>query len=173
MSQNAFLQICALCLVSLSLTACGGVKEQLGVARHSPDEFTVVKRAPLSMPPTYSLRAPAEIGEHKGSKMTAQAKKTIFGAETTQSASSANQSGESALLSKIGTSDADPDIRKVLNKENGYLDGSDKTLAEKVLFWQEEGQDGTLVDPKEEAKRLQENQSKNLPLNTGDVKVKE
>lgn len=172
MKKTAFLQFSAMSLCVLSLSACSGVKEQLGVARHSPDEFTVVKRAPLSMPPTYNLRAPTEAGAEASTQMTQQAKETVFGTGQSQVSASA-QSGEAALLNKVGANQADPNIRNVLNKENGYLNGSDKTLAEKVLFWQGEDQDGTLVDPKEEAKRLQENRDKNLPLNTGDVKVKE
>ena len=36
---------------SLLLAACDSVKRQVGVGRHSPDEFAVVKRAPLTLPP--------------------------------------------------------------------------------------------------------------------------
>ena len=171
MKKNAFLQISAISLLTLSLSACGDVKEKLGVARHSPDEFTVVKRAPLSMPPTYNLRAPTEAGATASTQMTQQAKATVFGTEQNTSSAASAHSGEAALLRKAGASQADPDIRNVLNKENGYLDGNDKTLAEKVLFWQGEDQDGTLVDPKEEAKRLQENRDNNRRVNSGDVKV--
>lgn len=172
MSYQSVYTLVAVSLLSLTLSACGNVKEQLGIARHSPDEFTVVKRAPLSLPPTYNLRAPSEVGTHKASKMTEQAKQTVFGA-TTPDVAPANQSAENALLSRIGTKEADPNIRQVLNKENGYLDGDDKSLAERVLFWQEDGGDSTLIDAKEEAKRLQENREKNLPLNTGEVKTQE
>ena len=110
---------------------------------------------------------------HEASKTTQQAKQTVFGATSTNQPETVGQSAENALLSRIGTKEADPNIRQVLNKENGYLNGDDKTLAERVLFWQENEGAGTLVDPKEEAKRLQENRENNLPLNTGDVKVQE
>ena len=41
-------------LDSFTLTACGGVsgvRDQLGVTKDSPDEFAVVRRAPLEIPP--------------------------------------------------------------------------------------------------------------------------
>ena len=36
---------------ALTLSACAGAKEELGLTRSAPDEFAVVKRAPLEMPP--------------------------------------------------------------------------------------------------------------------------
>ena len=44
--------------LSLVLGACGGVRDTLGLAKRSPDEFTVVRKAPLSMPPDFNLRPP-------------------------------------------------------------------------------------------------------------------
>ena len=35
----------------LALSACEGVKKQLGFTKQSPDEFKVVSRAPLTLPP--------------------------------------------------------------------------------------------------------------------------
>jgi hypothetical protein len=45
----------------LLLTACGGntVKETLGIGHKPPDEFRVVSRPPLSVPPQFNLRPPA------------------------------------------------------------------------------------------------------------------
>src|SRR5688572_33350449 len=42
----------------LATGGCSGVKETLGLTKQSPDEFKVVSRAPLSMPPDYNLRPP-------------------------------------------------------------------------------------------------------------------
>lgn len=49
----------------LSLTACGGssVKETLGLGRKAPDEFKVVSRPPLSVPPQFKLRPPSSTAE--------------------------------------------------------------------------------------------------------------
>src|ERR1700736_6064630 len=42
------------------LTGCGdsSLSRTFGLVRDTPDEFTVVTRAPLSMPPDFSLRPP-------------------------------------------------------------------------------------------------------------------
>ena len=46
------------------LAACTGtVQENLGIAKRSPDEFQVVRRAPLVLPPDYNLRPPSP-GSH-------------------------------------------------------------------------------------------------------------
>ena len=43
----------------LALGGCSGtVQENLGLGKRSPDEFQVVRRAPLILPPDYSLRPP-------------------------------------------------------------------------------------------------------------------
>jgi hypothetical protein len=43
----------------LLLTACSNWKQTLGIAPTSPDEFAVESRAPLTIPPDFSLRPPA------------------------------------------------------------------------------------------------------------------
>lgn len=42
----------------LGLGGCSDPKKALGLGKRSPDEFTVVTRAPLSLPPEYALRPP-------------------------------------------------------------------------------------------------------------------
>jgi hypothetical protein len=40
-----------------ALSACGkNLQEDLGLVKKAPDEFAVVTRAPLSVPPDYTLR---------------------------------------------------------------------------------------------------------------------
>ena len=41
-----------------ALGGCSGVSESLGFAKQSPDEFAVVRNAPLTLPPDYTLRPP-------------------------------------------------------------------------------------------------------------------
>ncbi|HET6522089.1 MAG TPA: DUF3035 domain-containing protein, partial [Geminicoccaceae bacterium] len=47
-------------LLPAALAACGDrtVAERLGLGKRSPDEFAIVKRAPLVRPPDYELRPP-------------------------------------------------------------------------------------------------------------------
>ena len=43
---------------ALIVTGCDGAREAIGIGKQSPDEFAIVTRAPLSMPPDYGLRPP-------------------------------------------------------------------------------------------------------------------
>ncbi|HEY0837577.1 MAG TPA: DUF3035 domain-containing protein, partial [Azospirillum sp.] len=47
-----------LALVALTVSGCSDVRRSIGLDRASPDEFAVVSRAPLSMPPDLRLPAP-------------------------------------------------------------------------------------------------------------------
>lgn len=42
----------------LGLSGCTDPKKALGLGKRSPDEFTVVTRAPLALPPEFALRPP-------------------------------------------------------------------------------------------------------------------
>src|SRR6185437_15715995 len=46
--------------IAVLLSGCGdgSLTRQFGLTREAPDEFTVVTRAPLSMPPDFTLRPP-------------------------------------------------------------------------------------------------------------------
>lgn len=52
-------------VLGLALAACGGVKDDLGLSKEAPDEFAVVRNAPLSLPPDFNLRPPkpGEVGD--------------------------------------------------------------------------------------------------------------
>jgi hypothetical protein len=51
---------CLIGFIALSplLGGCEGIRESLGMGKHPPDEFQVVSRAPLSIPPDFNLRPP-------------------------------------------------------------------------------------------------------------------
>jgi len=44
--------------------------------------------------------------------------------------------GEQALLQKTGALNADPNIRNLLNAENGGRGEKDRSLANQLIFWQ-------------------------------------
>ena len=50
--------IAALVSLPLLVGGCSNIRETLGLSKQSPDEFKVVSRAPLSMPPDYNLKPP-------------------------------------------------------------------------------------------------------------------
>ena len=149
----------------LILAACGGdsnVRKQLGLDKEAPDEFAVVTRAPLEVPPDYTLRPPRPGADRPMEIQPAeQAKQTVFGKSSEQLITSrslnANSSGARALLEKAGADQADPNIREVLVAEDEILNKDDGPTAEKLMFWR--GGDapaGEALDPVEELQRIQD-----------------
>ena len=165
--------LCLFCAVFV-LSGCSRVQKELGLGRHSPDEFTVVKRAPLSLPPEYDLLPPDPENirsQQLKNQNTERAEATVFGTDKTSSATGKSEKPEDILLGKAGAQYADPNIRKTLDRETGYvLLEEEKKITEKILFWQKDpSAEASLVNPKEEAKRIQDSQKDGQPLNEGDV----
>lgn len=143
---------------ALLLTACGGdMKEELGLKKAPPDEFSVVTRAPLSVPPDYTLRPPRPGAERPMElSVREQAKKTVFGTNDTSEKNAVVRSGTSnAFLNQLGAANADPAIRNSLDSEMLEMDKKDQPAAEKLLFWKEKEPPGKTIDPAEEKKRLE------------------
>lgn len=164
-----------LLLSVLALGACSDVKEGLGVGRNSPDEFTVVKRAPLTLPPDYALRPPTDPNAPMPAQSaTAQAREAVLGARPAPAADGA----DGALLAKLGTGAADPDIRKKIDEENGYIALKNQPVSEKLVFWGDrdsvpssDNMPSSVVDAAAEKARIEKNKAEGKPLNAGDVPV--
>jgi Protein of unknown function (DUF3035) len=76
--------------------------------------------------------------------------------------------GTLSLLSRTGGLDADPEIRAQINRETTILAEADQSFTERLMFWSSDGVVyGTVVDPKAEAHRIQENQALGKPLTEG------
>lgn len=145
-------------VVMLSLSGCSDAKKALGWTKTPPDEFSVVSRAPLSVPPQFQLRPP-EPGAVRPQEGTAreQARGALLGSRAVEVGS--RSPGEVALLQMAGADRAMPDVRSVVNRELAALADADKTFTDRLVFWRAPEQPGTLVDPSKEAQRLQTNRA--------------
>ena len=162
----------------LAIGGCSGVKETLGLTKQSPDEFRVVSRAPLSMPPDYNLRPPTP-GAPRPQEGTPrdQAQQAVLGIAPDASppigqgeeSEAAQSSGESALLQSAGATGVDPNIRQLVDTETAEDEADSKTLADTLVFWREPEPYGTVVDPALEQKRLQENAATGEPVTAGET----
>lgn len=56
--MNKTIKISFVASLTLSVAACGGNDGQLGYNKDAPDEFNVVRRAPLIIPPEFHLLPP-------------------------------------------------------------------------------------------------------------------
>ena len=172
MKNNRFMLACALLL---ALSACSTMKRELGVGRNSPDEFMVVKRAPLSLPPDYSLRPPSDSNVSPASDASNQAKAALMGDDSGEEVAAGDSEG--ALLQEMGAQKANPDIRSVINQENGYIAVKNERLVDKLIFWKDEQEkaaedqdlDSSIVNPGLEAERLKKNEEEGRPVNEGKV----
>ncbi len=181
----------------LALTACGGssVKETLGIGARAPDEFKVVARPPLSVPPQFNLRPPStNAASPTLIPADKQAKSIITGSKITindegisnvdtavtpvdssplPSASSdkkkKNAPAESEFMKNIGVDKADPKVRDELIQQK--IEAQEKK--EESSWWGNvtnvtEKKD-TLVDAKKEAQRIKTNKEKDKPVTEGET----
>ena len=155
---------------ALALAGCSNAKESLGLNRSAPDEFMVVKHAPLSMPPDYNLVPPAPGAPRPQEQSTnVAAKKTIFGTDAPGAANTAPSNAEELLLQQAGTAQANPDIRRVVDQETAELKDRNKTVADKVLGLEGDKPSARIVNAKQESQRLQANQAEGKPVTEGET----
>lgn len=163
-----------LCLTvgALALSGCSSARRTFGLERTPPDEFAVVSRAPLSLPPEFKLQPPrpgAARPQEVGA--TQQAAATVFGGNAATRASGAASSGEADLLTRAGASAADGDIRTKIDRESTSLAVADKRWIDSLLFWQKPEPAGAIVDARKESQRLRENAAVGKPVTEGNTPV--
>lgn len=154
------------------LTACANeqsVKQQIGIGRNSPDEFTVIKRAPLSLPPDYNLRPPVP-----GAPPLAEQDTTLTAQQNILGTAVNTTSADQGFLERLGATTADPNIRATLEAENRALAEQQQSAVDRLINIANdktpEPKDA-VVDPKAERARIQTTLEEGAPINTGDVPV--
>lgn len=161
----------SLLLATLPMLGCSGAKEQLGLSKAAPDEFKVVRRAPLAMPPDYSLRPPQPGAPRPQESATVeQARQTVFGAGTGGAVAAAPTSAGEALLQRAGASQADPSIRQKVDVEAKETADQNKPVIKKIMsIGRETEPSATVVDAPKEAERLKQNATKGNPPTAGET----
>lgn len=117
-------------VASVSLGGCASVRQALGSEKTAPDEFRVVSKAPLVVPPEFNLRPPRP-GEARPMELRAdlQARTAVFGVQMGTAASE----GEKLLVARAGGTNADPRIRAVIDEETGGVSRKPSGFADKIL----------------------------------------
>lgn len=172
MDRSMTLRLLIVAGLTLAVSACGGFREQLGLTKQSPDEFRVVSRAPLTLPPDYNLRPP-EPGAPRPQVGTPaqQAERAVFANSQNpavqQQAAVPRTAGEAALLQATGAPQADPNIRLIVDRETRQINEEADYFVDRLIFWNNISPAGTVVDPVAERRRLQENAALGQPPTTG------
>lgn len=161
---------------SFAVGGCTETRKALGWEKAPPDEFRVVTRAPLTLPPDYGLRPPAP-GAARPNETSPQdsARAAVFGADRAavlaQTArAAAGSPGEQMLLTRAGADRADPAIRDQIDRESQSLAEADKTFVDRLLFWRKnEPGAGEQLNASREAQRLREASAEGRPAADGEV----
>ena len=163
-----------------ALYGCDTVKSVAGMQKQVPDEFEVVTRAPLSLPPDFGLRSPQPGAERPQDVKPRDEARTILlrnsnsGDQTKiQEAVESGRfsAGEAAILARAGAVNVDPGIRQTINSESSALADESNTVTSKLLFWQDKPQPGTVVDASKESRRIREARALGDKVNKGEVPV--
>ncbi len=155
-----------------ALAGCDSARKALTQSKAAPDEFSVYTRAPLVMPPDYGLRPPTD-GKTEEAPATAtreQARRVLLGSTAAPKvAIQAATPGTTALLAMAGAHQAEPGIRDLIDRETSAYAKEDQRFMDKLMYGDEGLGSGTVVDPLNEAKRIQEKQALGKPLTEGET----
>jgi len=129
--RNAALLI-GIAALGAGASACHSVSDAFGQNKSPPDEFRVVTKAPLVVPPEYALRPPAP-GEPRPMELQPEsaAEQALIG----EREATDRDDAEKLLVAKAGAEHADPLIRYVIDDQFGSVAHKDKSFADRVMFW--------------------------------------
>ncbi|MDP7548449.1 MAG: DUF3035 domain-containing protein [Alphaproteobacteria bacterium] len=192
-AKQRHLGLAVAAVLALGLSACDTLREQAGLTKKAPDEFTVITKAPLVMPPDFSLRPPrpgARPRQEVTPRARARAALLSAGKESRATAGRAQQAGrnviagaagkvsnvkpsgaELALLRKAGALGTDSSIRQIVNRETTVLAEKDSSFADRLLFWRKKAPFGSTVDAGKEAQRLRQAAAAGDAPNKGETPI--
>ena len=168
--MNQLLKISAKGLILgifLLSTGCDTVKSELGLDRHTPDEFAVMQRAPLEIPKDMTTLPVPQPGMDRPQDVTAkeQAKEVILGSEVDAKPSAA----ENALVSKVSGGTTDSKIREKLAAEDKDGGNDNRPVVKRIFGIGSDTAGSRVVDAEAEAKRIQDAKKAGKPITDGET----
>jgi len=155
---RATLRMFALAGVAVSLIGCDSIREAAGVVKEPPDEFAVVSKSPLVIPPDFNLRPPKPgASPTNQSSPTQSAQAALFGDDPTAAAAAlpGNFSQEErVVLANSGGANADHGIRKQLASDLKSMEATDDSFTDSLVFGSPDPDKGAPLNADAEAQRL-------------------
>ncbi len=153
---------------TISLTACEKTREQFDFSKKAPDEFAVIKRAPLEMPSDFTMVTPTPGAPRpQEPSATALARGALLGEDAVANNNQeiVKSDGEAALLQKSGASNVPSNIRTVVDAETDEITRQDEPGINKLkrMIGKDVEPPAKVVDPVAEIERLK--QLKTQPKN--------
>lgn len=153
------LRMVALAGMAVSLIGCDSFREAAGVVKQPPDEFAVVTKSPLVIPPDFNLRPPKPGAQPTNqTSPTDSAQAALFGEDPSTAAAGlpGNYSAEErVVLASSGGANADPAIRKQLASDLKSMEATDDSFTDRLLFGSPDPDKGAPLNADAEAQRLQ------------------
>src|ERR1700759_5748769 len=131
MSVNRVIVASAL-IAAAGLAGCQSAGKALGMSKVTPDEFRVVTKAPLVVPPAYALRPPAPDEPRPQELQPESAARTAL---LGQRAAQDRSQGEKLLAAKAGAAKSAPMVCYFFDDEFGNIANKYQSFADRVLFW--------------------------------------
>ncbi|MFX4219972.1 MAG: DUF3035 domain-containing protein [Thalassobaculum sp.] len=170
-------------ILAVGLGGCGQLRDALGQTKDPPDEFQVVARAPLALPPNYDLRPPRPGAPRPQERSTTDAAaerilgRAARGSTSTSGAPGAvpaapvivNSIGEARFRKQLGLDQAEPGIRETVDVETADYVYETQYPIDRLLFWKDDPAPGVLLDATKEQQRLQENAALGRKPNEGEL----
>jgi hypothetical protein len=123
----------------LALSACDSLRREAGMTKQAPDEFAVVTKAPLIIPPDFNLHPPAP-GAPPLNQLdpTDSAQTALFSSSDPQTVAAGMGGnltmGERMLLANAGVQNTDPAIRAELQADaRTSAAAADQSFTDRVL----------------------------------------
>ncbi len=130
-------RIAAILSLGFSLIGCESLRQATGAAKSPPDEFTVLTKAPLVIPPDYNLRPPQPgVASRNEVDVDDQARAALFPANPATAAAAlgaAYSDSEKLLLTKTNALSIDPNIRRSVTSDVGQEDQG-PAFAQRLLY---------------------------------------
>ena len=158
MIMRSVLALALLGAVATGLAGCDSIRAAAGQGKDSPDEFAVVTKAPLVIPPDFNLHPPAP-GAAAANQVepTNAAQSALFSADPATVAASlppTMSTGERFLLANARVQDADPGIRQQIAADARNLRSSDDSFTDSLLFSSSTPAPAPPLDADAEARRI-------------------
>ena len=138
MRSRQGLHFAIVCAIAASVAGCDTIRQAAGQDKQSPDEFAVVTKAPLVIPPDYNLRPPtAGAAPTNQLAPTQAAQAALFSADAATVAASlppTMSAGERYLLANAGVQNADPAIRQEIASDAASTRAADESFTNTLLF---------------------------------------
>ena len=131
------IRLAAILGTALVLISCQALRQATGLTKQSPDEFTILTKSPLVIPPDFNLRPPQPgIAARYEVDPAERAQRALFPQSAVTRAAALGDSysdGEKLLLSKTNALAVDPRIRRIITADAGQEDQGPE-FSQKVLY---------------------------------------